>query len=319
MRRLGPCVAEFVCDVPCYHPLRAFKSREIGANGKRQIVFDSRQGYADLPIQLPCGQCIGCRLERSRQWAVRCVHEASLHDDNCFATLTFNDAHLPDNGSVSVRDLQLFMKRLRRRFGRGIRFFGCGEYGEINARPHYHVCLFNHDFKDKKLWKIKNDYPLFTSASLQELWPWGFSSLGALTFQSAAYTARYVMKKMTGEPAEAHYHWHDPVTGEVRPRSPEFVTMSRRPGLGLGWLDKYGDDLKGGSGDFVVMNGAKMRPPRYYDEQFEVTDPSHYKASKRSRVRKARKHSANNTPDRLKVREKVQQSRLALLPREIEN
>ena len=141
--------------MPCYSPLIAWRAKHINPSGKTSLVFNQRDAaQPDDPVQLPCGQCIGCRLEKSRQWAMRIAHESSLYDQNCFLTLTFSDEHLPQNLSVSKRDLQLFMKRLRKHFApRKIRFFQCGEYGELNMRPHYHSILFNVDFPDKYLWR----------------------------------------------------------------------------------------------------------------------------------------------------------------------
>lgn len=268
-----------------------------------------------MPVTVPCGQCVGCRLERSRQWAIRCVHEASLYEDNCFLTLTYNDDHLPKDRSLDVRAFQLFMKRLRKEHGDGIRFFHCGEYGPRYGRPHYHACIFNFDFADKKLWKITNEVPLYISENLCRLWPYGYSTVGAVTFQSAAYVARYIMKKITGDAAASHYEWVDD-QGEVHQRKPEYTTMSRRPGIGKGWLEKYTSDVY--PGDFVVLNGTKMRPPKYYDRQYEAAFPADFKKIRGARVRGAKEHADNNTRDRLRVREKVTEARLSLLPREVE-
>ncbi len=151
-----------------------------------------------------------------------------------------------------------------------------------------------------------------------ELWPWGFSSTGAVTFASAAYVARYILKKITGEKAAAHY-LHHPTTGEIlqSPRKPEYTTMSRRPGIGSTWLKKWGPtDIW--PGDNLVLNGAKMLPPKYYDKQLEGTDPKKLAQIKRRRVRKARTQAENNTPERLKVRETVLLSKLTSLKRDIE-
>lgn len=270
----------------------------------------------DLPVTVPCGQCVGCRLERSRQWAIRCLHEASLHPRNSFITLTFNNDNLPRDRSLDVRHFQLFMKRLRKRFGDGIRFFHCGEYGEKFGRPHYHACLFNFDFEDKKLWKVVRGNKLYTSESLQELWPYGFSTIGEVTFQSAAYVARYIMKKITGDDADEHYSRACPLTGEVWRIRPEYVTMSRRPGIGKGWLEKYQSDVY--PRDFVVVNGKKMKPPKYYDAQFEIDQPAVMRKIKKRRVKGAALHTDNNTPDRLQVREAVQKARLKKLIRGID-
>ena len=162
--------------MPCYHPIPAYRSPRCLdlKSGKPKIFFKEIQvkawpGYESFEV--PCGQCIGCRLERSRQWAMRCCHEASLYDLNCFITLTYDPEHLPPDGSLVLDHFQRFMKRLRKRFGSGIRFFHCGEYGEKFARPHYHACLFNFDFPDKVLYTIRDEIRLYRSAILEELWP----------------------------------------------------------------------------------------------------------------------------------------------------
>lgn len=209
----------------CYHPLSAWRG-SIGKSGKRQIVWDKSKSDSVLvknQLKLPCGQCIGCRLERSRQWAMRCVHEASLYKDNCFVTLTYDNDHIPEDGSLNTIDFQLFMKKLRKKYGNGIRFFQCGEYGEKLRRPHHHALLFNFDFPDKELWTMRNDLPVWRSSTLEKLWHYGISEIGSLTFESAAYVARYILKKVTGTDAVQHYVNED--TGVIL--KPEYVTMSR--------------------------------------------------------------------------------------------
>lgn len=309
----------------CYKPMQVFKLLvSKTANGKSVIVFKRPNGSPQYyeEMTLPCSQCIGCRLERSRQWAVRCVHESRSHDLNCFITLTFNNDSLlsRDNPfTVDVRDFQLFMKRFRKRFGSGIRFFHCGEYGDLYKRPHYHACIFGFDFPDKVHWKTVNDFPLYTSKILEELWPYGFSTIGSVTFDSAAYVARYIMKKVTGDAAPSHYTIIDDNTGEILlTRKPEYVTMSRRPGIGKEWFDRYWKDVYVNGEDTVMMNGKKVRPPKYYDSQFEIIRPSDLELVKLERVRKASLHEADNTYDRLIVREKVQLARLRSLPRVVE-
>jgi len=303
--------------VPCFHPMKGYRARRAEPSGKRRIVFNKKDGFEDLPVTVPCGQCAGCRLERSRQWAIRCMHEASLYDQNCFITLTYNNEHLPDDRSLNVRDFQLFMKRLRKKYGADIRFFHCGEYGSKLGRPHYHACLFNFDFADKELFKLSNDVPLYRSNSLEQLWPFGFSTIGDVTFESAAYVARYVMKKVNGDAAKDHYQYVDPVSGEVHQLKPEYITMSRRPGIGRDWIEKFRDDVY--PGDFVVVRGKKCRPPRYYDREYEIMDPDGFKEIKRQRKSASAEHADNNTPARLKVREKVQLSKLRRLPRSLED
>lgn len=194
-----------------------------------------------------CGQCRGCRLEKSRQWAVRCLHEASLHEDNCYLTLTLDDAHLTSM-SLDYSLFQGFMRRLRKEVGK-VRFYMAGEYGESNLRPHFHALLFGYDFPDKvHLRQSPAGFKLYRSPLLESLWPFGFSSVGACSFESAAYVARYVMKKVNGELAEEHYGG----------RVPEFSRMSLKPGIGAGWIDKFaGDVIPDGK---VVVNGKKLWP-----------------------------------------------------------
>lgn len=259
--------------------------------------------------RLPCGKCIGCRLERSRQWAMRCVHEASLYEDNCFITLTFNDEFLDPSGSLVKRDFQLFMKRLRKRFSpRIIRFFHCGEYGEQLSRPHHHALLFNFDFPDKKFWTARGHVRLYTSEILSELWPYGFSTIGDANFESAAYVARYVTKKVNGEMAKNHYG----------SRIPEYLTMSRRPGIGHGWFEKFKDDIYP-SDFFVLRNNVKCKPPKYYDNLYDLTNPDEMAMIKDERGKRTSLTLDDNLPRRLKDRMAVQTVRYRKLLRGYEN
>ncbi|AXH74916.1 MAG: replication initiator protein [Microviridae sp.] len=261
----------------CYYPTVAWQSFSRNSSGKSEILFKSPSGDGFKEIRLPCSRCIGCRLERSRQWAIRCMHEASLWPSNCFITLTYAPEHLPIDVSLDVDHFQRFMKRLRKRFEtydiktrklNPIRFYHCGEYGEQGGRPHYHACLFNVDFPDKTLWMRSNGNNVYRSAILESLWPYGFSSIGSLTFQSAGYVARYIMKKQLGKNADEHYF--DPYTGVIK--RPEYTTMSRRPGIAAHWVEKYSTDVY--PRDFVLANGRKMPPPRYYDKLVEKFNPN---------------------------------------------
>jgi len=280
--------------MPCYSPLSGYRSKVVNPNGRRNIVFNIREGVADEPVDLPCGRCIGCRLERSRQWAIRCVHEASLHSDNCYITLTYNPESLPDGGSLVLEHYQLFMKRLRQWHRRSlrkqkikwnkkyaIRFFHCGEYGEKFRRPHYHACLFNFDFPDKIEWKKINGHQYYTSPLLEQLWPHGFSTISDVTFDSAAYVARYITKKITGDAAADHYQTVNIKTGEIHELKPEYTTMSRRPGIAADWLKKYSSDVY--PADSVVVRGREMKPPKFYDRLFELDDPVLFDEIKRRR------------------------------------
>lgn len=162
---------------------------------------------------LPCGQCIGCRLERAQAWATRCVNHAQLFRNNAFITLTYSPEKLT-SPSLTHRDYQLFMKRLRETASRAsnkiqsardldqkiqISYYMAGEYGTRNRRPHFHACLFNCDFTDKKYWRTTAaKSQIYTSNTLDELWGKGFTSIGDVNHESAGYIARYIIAKITG-------------------------------------------------------------------------------------------------------------------------
>lgn len=236
-----------------------------------------------------------------------------MHDQNCFITLTYNPQYLPSNLSLDVSHFQLFMKRLRKKHKyKKIRFYMSGEYGTELGRPHYHALIFNHDFTDKKLWKMNNDIPLYISDELSKLWGLGFCSLGAVTFQSAAYVSRYIMKKVTGQPAGQHYEYVNPDTGIIYDRKPEYSTMSLKPGIGYSWLQKYKSDVF--PSDFLVLDGVKMKPPRYYDKILEL-EKTEERKRRMARIKIGKSHPEDQIPARLKVRETVQNARLIQLPR----
>ena len=251
-----------------------------------------------MPLSVPCGQCIGCRLSRSRQWAIRCLHEASLWDTSCFITLTYRDDTLPPFGSLRKSDFQLFMKRLRARVGVRVRFFHCGEYGAVTKRPHYHALLFGYDFSDKRPWRVRRGLQCWRSSLLEELWPYGQSEIGSVSFESAAYVARYVVDKVTGERSDAHYRRLDVSTGELVRIAPEYCTMSRRPGIGREWFDKFGAEVYPADG--VVVRGHLQKPPRYYDVAYELGDAAGFRRVRLKR--KALAVGADSTPERLDVR-----------------
>lgn len=299
----------------CYHPMIAIKSSGVHAKtGKPFYSFVGsveenprlyqKSKFDENLIVVPCGQCIGCRLERSRQWAIRISHEASLYEHNCFITLTYMDKYCPS--SLDVREFQLFMKRLRKKFGNGIRFFHCGEYGDLNQRPHYHACLLNFDFPDKKLYYVSNGYNYYLSESLSELWPYGIHLISDLTFDSAGYVARYVLKKLTGDASAAY--------GE---RKSPYVTMSRRPGIGRAWIDKYLEQTY--SHDFLVVNGHKCLPPKFYDRILQESHPHWFDFIKEQRSSRF-SDSVDATIDRLNVREECIERKISnFLPRPLDS
>jgi hypothetical protein len=296
----------------CYYPISAYQC----ADGS--IVFSERKRFDTVKsLSLPCGQCIGCRLERSRQWAMRCMHEAQLHQHNCFITLTYDDAHLPSDKSLHYKDYQLFVKRLRKKFGNTkIRYYMAGEYGENFGRPHFHACLFGIDFHDKKLWKrTPSGSLIYRSADLETLWPFGYSSIGDVNFESAAYVARYIMKKVTGKGQDNHYTETDQETGEITKRKPEFNKMSLKPGIGYEWYKKYTSDVY--PHDYVVIRGKKVKPPKYYDKNYKNDYPYEFDEILYKRETSAKLNYADNTIERLAVKEKVAQAKLQKLKRNL--
>jgi len=306
----------------CYKPLTAYQCAD------KSIIWREIPG-ADVvrTLSLPCGQCVGCRLERSRQWAVRCMHEAQMHTDNCFITLTYAQIKEAKDLSLNYEHFQLFMKRLRKRFShKTIRFYMAGEYGELRDRPHFHACIFGLDFEDKKFFqRTSSGSNIYTSKILEELWPYGYSSVGDVNFESAAYVARYIMKKVNGKPRLTedgqfidpmqHYEYCDIETGELIQRQPEFNKMSLKPGIGQAWLDKYISDVY--PSDTVVVRGKKTRPPRFYDGKFKKLFPEEFDAIQFKREIEGRSRFEDNTLQRLAVKEKVALAKLSLLKRKI--
>ncbi len=269
-------------------------------------------------MSVPCGQCIGCRLERSRQWAVRCMHEAQMYDANAFITLTYSEANLPVQGSLVKWHFQTFMKRLRSRLvGTRVRYFHCGEYGDQFDRPHYHACIFGYDFPDKIFWKESNGERLYRSEFLSDVWDRGFCSIGELNFLSAAYVARYCIKKVNGTTAEDHYVRLDERTGELHIVEPEYATMSTNPGIGADWFDHFQGDIF--PRDEVICRGHPAKVPRYYDVLYERKDPLDFVRVKRERVLSALSRSADSTPERLADRQKVKLVQIGNLKRGFEN
>lgn len=237
------------------------------------------------------------------------MHEASLHERNSFLTLTYAE----DPISLRVDDLQRFFKRLRFS-GARVRYFACGEYGEELGRPHFHVCLFGEDFS---LDRVPYSKGLWDSPALTELWGHGSCKVGELSFESAAYVAGYVLKKVTGKQELLlddgllpHYSRVSDETGELHFVEPEFAVMSRRPGIGRGWFDEFADEVI--RDDSVIVRGRECKPPRFYDKLIESTDPGAYAQLKDRRKVVGLKFAFEQTDDRLAVRERVARSRAGL-------
>lgn len=282
--------------MPCHSPLTAWKSRDLDdinpTTGKLKMVFKADLGYPATKTELPCGQCMGCRLDRARSWAARCLHESSLYLLNCFVTLTYTDENVPD--SLNKHDISNFMKALRKRHPDiTIRFFQCGEYGDLFQRPHHHVLLFNYFPPDASYFKHQGGNNYFISKEISCVWPHGFHLISEVTYDSACYTAKYCLKKITGKPAAEHY----------QTRLPEFITMSRRPGIGKDWFDKFQNDVYNYD-KIVLANNHILRPPRYYDVMFENHNPSAMRSLKTKR-RKNASLNPENCEERREIKRKL--------------
>lgn len=357
----------------CYRPLEAFQCFD-GA-----VVFSEQKKHDVVRrLTLACGQCIGCRLERSRQWAVRCMHEKQMHDLSCFATFTYSDDQIPEHHQLVHEHYQGFMKRLRQfvereriaeisskrkltnttegffahsdkpavdknspngeidqkkclfRFPKSkkhkityqhtdIRFYMSGEYGEQTGRPHYHAAIFGYDFRDKKYWRTTRGGKLYNSQQANRLWRKGNVVIGELTFESAAYIARYITTKVTGTSPEAKakskakYETTDLNTGEIIERKKEYNRMSLRPAIGATWLEKYKTDVY--PQGVVVSRGHKALPPRYYDKKLEAAEPLIHEEMKWLRELEATKRADDNTRERLADKEKVKLAAITQLKR----
>lgn len=239
------------------------------------------------------------------------MHEAAMHPNNRFITLTYDQANVPQDYSVSVREWQLFMKKLRQSCPHKIRFFACGEYGEQNLRPHYHALLFNHSFADEKLHSVRRGKKYYVSDTLNSLWGKSeINEIADVTYQSAAYVSRYIMKKVVGDRADDHYTRLSPIDGQYHRVQPEFCVMSRRPGIGTDWFNQFKSDAF--PSDFLVVDNKKHPVPAFYLRKLQEEDQT---PIKRARKRHAVKNRHNSTKQRLEVRELVQEERAKRLIR----
>lgn len=255
-----------------------------------------------------CGRCWGCRLEYARQWAVRIVHESKYHESSIFATLTYKTEELTwgdKRPTLVPRDLERFWKRLRKaKKDASIRYFAAGEYGDKLNRPHYHACIFGTSFEDKKLISTKGGNRLYSSDMLDDIWTHGSTSFGDVTFQSASYVARYCMKKHVGK--DSGYYKDEGI-------EPEFVRMSRRPGIGRQYIDEYMYNVF--PRDVVIANGKKSRPPRYYSQQMDKCDPVLMATIKAKRIEEQNKDPEAFNLKRLAVKERVKKAQTKSLTR----
>ena len=296
----------------CYHPIPAYQ--EAAEPPKLWPPL----GHSNLAI--PCGTCIGCKSARATQWAHRCAHEASQYPVNSFLTLTYDDDNLPFAGYLDARALSLFLKRLRKRADRDrqtvrgdgsgrVRYFACGEYGEKNGRPHYHLIAFNCGFADR--FKVGTD--LYESPTLAELWPYGQARFGDATPAAANYIAQYTLKKQMRNRAyykDEGYNGESYVddNGEWHPKPAPFLRMSLKPGIGTTWLERFGEDLRMG---YLVVDGAKQAIPRSYKNKLKDHKHKRFRqlyeevTIRTQERRKQNPTGIHNTPERRQAAEQI--------------
>lgn len=287
-------------------------------SGKGFTMARSQSYLGALPFKLPCGQCIGCRLDYARDWATRMHLERKMHEDAFFATFTLSDENLR-SVSVDRRTGQLFLKRLRKyltsNFGVSIRFVWSAEYGGETSRPHYHAIIYGWWPHDAKKWRQdrRTGDLHYRSAILEKLWGLGNVEFSHATFRTFGYVARYMLKKVKGKEAADFYRFVNE-DGEVTERLPEFMSMSRKPGIGGTWFDAFHRDAF--PSDFLVIDGRKRPVPRFFKKKLEWLASLKVAARRKT---KAAKHKDNNTPERLAVREELTLRKIERLRRDLEN
>lgn len=235
--------------------------RTASFNEDGSINFSQKTHNREMvPFKLPCGKCIECLLERARDWSIRCIHEAKMYEHNCFITLTYAPEHLPSDGKLKHDDFQLFMKKLRKLTQNEIAFFMCGEYGEETQRPHYHACIFNYDFPDKKPEREnKHGDQIWTSDLLEKTWGLGRTELGSVTQKSAGYTARYILKKQNPDALQG------------------YQKMSRKHAIGKKYIEKWwSDTFIARRGSILLIDGTRSKIPRYYEKWLQKNHPNEW-------------------------------------------
>ena len=309
----------------CTKPLRAYKlnTRHPKTGKNVVVVVKNNSGYfpdnIKEAIHVPCGRCMECRLERSRVWAIRCMHELQMYDlrkeESYFLTLTYDDKKVEHNNNLHPDHLRDFWKRLRKT-GYKFKYFACGEYGDRTDRPHYHAIVFGLTIPDRRYYNHSNGYNLYNSETIERIWMHGNVIIGNVTFESCAYVARYITKKRLGKNADKEVREVDHETGEIiDERFPEFTRMSM--GIGKDFLQRFSSDIykKGCDGTVYIRGGVASTAPRYYDVKTEEVDRILIEGIKEKRKEVASKKQINR--DRLHAREKIAVQKEKLLKRTI--
>lgn len=325
---IGYDYAEFLEENPQY----AINDVYLVKNNKYNnvIKLDKGPSLAGFDIRIPCGKCIGCRLDYSREYAVRCSHEAQIYREKqhplmsgmMFITLTFNDVALERrcDWSLKKKEISSWIKRFRRyveyHYGvKDIKIVCCGEYGSKNQRPHYHLLVYGFRFPDCYKWSVRKGNIYYRSNELEKLWKDaysdeanGFSIIGDVDFQSSAYVARYVTKKVYGEPADYHY----------LNREKEFLLTPHKEGLGFQWFQRYYKQIFD-LGYITVENGNRCPIPRYYWDLLQKYDFDLYECKKLDKLKQMINNlyidDINSTKERLLVREELKKMKCDKLVR----
>lgn len=293
----------------CYRPYLGFQA----PSGKVYFSPDRKHEWQMVPV--PCGKCLGCRLEYSRQWALRCVKEAKYHKDNCFITLTYDDEHLPKRG-LNKKHVQDFLKRLRRRLEYhnlsdseiGLRYFLCGEYGSKTYRAHYHAIIFGYKPVDLISYGFDSDtkQEVFLSPWLSGLWGFGNVIVGKnVTFETCAYVARYIMKKLEVDFKNDEFY---------KVFSKDFILSSRNPAIGLRFFEENQRELER-LDKVIIRDGVKCLPPRYYSRKLKERNPDKYEEIRQKRIDSAPDETLERTFKRLRAAEKLKKQQISNLTR----
>lgn len=312
----------------CITPIRMYRSMVANKEGRygllssRYAVARAEYGQSTLgeEVRVPCGRCIQCRIYHRREMSIRLYHEFMM----CgrigeFLTLTYNNASLPADHGLQKRDLSTFMKALRGRYGAGIRFYGCGEYGNHGTRrPHYHLLLFNFrlDADDKKF-RMKrgmSKYVSYESKALEKIWKRGFVAGGEISELSIAYCCGYVVDKLDGELGEVERMRF--INGRPVANDPEFAEMSTHPGIGASYVERAEFRQSMIDHGNVIWRGKPAPIPRYYIERIREIDPAGYRRIREMQRAKGVAYAAlcpeESTNRRLAVSEVVTRARISL-------
>ena len=291
-------------DGHLYHPATLFSSDRLELYDKDKFER-IRQKWGNFQI-IPCKNCIGCRLDYSREWANRGYLESKCWDQNWFVTLTYDEDSIPYSeeitdsqgitytdsidempwqGTIQPDDMTRFMKNLRKIFERkkketNIRFMGCGEYGENTRRPHYHLILFNCNLPKETFYDPHvtwNKDTVWKNTWIERAWGKGMVQIGECNWNSIAYVARYITKKINGNESEEFYA----MQGEEK----EFFRASNQPGIGGIYYENNKEKIY--KNDKILIQNLKgvhwIKPPEYFDRLYEKEYPEKMQEIKEKR------------------------------------